>query len=794
MGMKTTRRREMPNKTTHRGVALNPIRLLGGVAATLALVLVLGAGTASARTVYDYVYSGTYIDGSGAGKAFDEGLGGLAFDGDHSQLLAIDDGSPGFISKLDLAGQGIDFSGLGSPRISLEPGYREFGQNFAQVTVDESGGPNEGNVYANINPYRFGFGADGTVLPGVLESNENLCGITVTPDGEELLVETRFSTEHFTVAGKPLFIDRVSEPGYETGIRKNWSERGRVCKPVVDNEGNIYGITTDKSPTADGSIAKLNPRSLEQYEINVGGGSAAVAIDHSNDDVFVVKNSGRFESYDDEGHLLGYGWGGPDPARSYAGLNEGRGIAVDPQTHDVWVSNSRSYSGVRRVEKFERTNPHVIPDTTAITPDYSNPTGETIVLRGNLNPDGVAVTNCHFEYGKTQDLGTSVPCAQGNSFSGSTDQVVTTAPISVTKGTRYFYKLFANNGDEQVSASNLQRFFPQGKAEVGVTVVDRVKTDGARLRTEFNPNGGNASVHFIYGVKGGPLDQTTPESPVFGFDTNPGQFEGENTYRPGVYPVSMLINGLQRGTAYEYEAVVSNEAGSTVTEPAEFITYLADAGSDSCPNALPRQQTGSSLVLDCRAYELVSPADAGGFDVESDVVAGQSPLDAYPRADDRLLFSMHFGVVPGVAGSPTNLGLDPYVAHWSAADGWTTEYVGIPADGMADEGSFGSPLYGADPTLHEFAFGGNDICDPCYEDGSTNIPLRLADNELVKGISGSLNPPADPSGTVRKAFSADGSHFVFGTDAVVEPGGDPQGSIYPPGRPRSSPPCPTGRR
>ncbi len=209
--------------------------------------------------------------------------------------------------------------------------------------------------------------------------------------------------------------------------------------------------------------------------------------------------------------------------------------------------------------------------------------------------------------------------------------------------------------------------------------------------------------------------------------------------------------------------MITNEAGSVATPTQEFTTYTSDSGVDACENAEVRRQTEGSLLPDCRAYELVSAADQGGYDVESELAAGQTQLEAYPDAKDRLLYSMHFGVIPGIAGSPTNNGLDPYVAV-RGGEGWTTRYVGLPANGMADEGAFGSPLTGADEGLQSFAFGGSNICHPCFGDGSINVPLRRPDGTLEEGMRGSLNPPADPVGEVRKPLSADGSHLIFATD------------------------------
>ena len=65
----------------------------------------------------------------------------------------------------------------------------------------------------------------------------------------------------------------------------------------------------------------------------------------------------------------------------------------------------------------------------------------------------------------------------------------------------------------------------------------RINTDGVRFLTEFDPNGGNASYHFEWGLKGEGLNKSTPESDTFGFESLLGIFSGENTYVPGVKKV-----------------------------------------------------------------------------------------------------------------------------------------------------------------------------------------------------------------------------------------------------------------
>ena len=130
--------------------------------------------------------------------------------------------------------------------------------------------------------------------------------------------------------------------------------------------------------------------------------------------------------------------------------------------------------------------------------------------------------------------------------------------------------------------------------------------------------------------------------------------------------------------------------------------------------------------------------------------SGRASSRHRPDAKDRVLYSLHFGKVPGVSGGPTNFGLDPYVAT-RGTNGWTTRYVGIPADETPGAKPFGSPLSGSDEDLNAFAFGGTGLCSPCFPDGSTGIPVRMPDGGLVQGMKGSLDPgPASNPGRLHR--------------------------------------------
>ena len=215
--------------------------------------------------------------------------------------------------------------------------------------------------------------------------------------------------------------------------------------------------------------------------------------------------------------------------------------------------------------------------------------------------------------------------------------------------------------------------------------------------------------------------------------------------------------------------IAKNGSGTDEGNDRSFKTFpVIELIEDKCPNAQARQQTSAALLLDCRAYELVSALDTGGYNVEADLAPGQQPFGGYPDAGapPRALYAVNDGGIPGT-GNPTNHGPDPYVAT-RGDGGWSTSYVGIPSDASEGAATYGSPLLEASADLSTFAFGGTDICDPCFEDGSTNVPLHLPDGSLVQGMAGSLDPgPAEPAGTVRRHLSADGTHFVFGTHGEI---------------------------
>jgi hypothetical protein len=317
-----------------------------------------------------------------------------------------------------------------------------------------------------------------------------------------------------------------------------------------------------------------------------------------------------------------------------------------------------------------------------------------------------------------------------------------------------------------VGLANLIKIFKLPTASppaIGAQSATDITTESARLHAQVNPGFEDTTYSYEYGLEDCESSscETVAGGTLYGLKFTDGATQ---------------IEGLEPNTTYHYRVVAESPLGTVKGPDRTFTTFpLIDLVNDPCPNALARKQTKTVGLLDCRAYELASAAFTGGYDVVSDLVSGLEPFQGFPDAQDRLLYGVKDGGIPGT-GNPTNRGIDPYVASRNEDGTWSTTYVGIPSDNPFATSPFSSTLAGADGSLDAFAFAG-EICDPCFADGSSGLPVRLPSGELVQGMTGSSpDPSAEPAGYVAKQLSADGSHLIFGTDAKLEPtaneGGD----------------------
>jgi hypothetical protein len=144
--------------------------------------------------------------------------------------------------------------------------------------------------------------------------------------------------------------------------------------------------------------------------------------------------------------------------------------------------------------------------------------------------------------------------------------------------------------------------------EIASTIALSVTSEGAEVAAQVNPFGqAGATFHIEYGTgacsEGGCPDML-PEQALGS--------AGSILVSTG----SVALTGLQPNTTYHYRFVAKSDGGGPVVGPEETFTTWPPAlpGRTSCPNQGFRTAL-SALLTDCRAYEMVSPADKEGADV-----------------------------------------------------------------------------------------------------------------------------------------------------------------------------------
>jgi hypothetical protein len=268
------------------------------------------------------------------------------------------------------------------------------------------------------------------------------------------------------------------------------------------------------------------------------------------------------------------------------------------------------------------------------------------------------------------------------------------------------------------------------------------------------------------------LEYTTQEGfEAQGFEG--AQVAGEGEIPAGGTPagVAAVAERLEPGTAYRFRVVAENEKGSDEAGD-RFSTYPAEPLID-CPNSGLR--TGvSALLPDCRAYELVTPADTNARSPVGVSHLGSAYFatrEASPGGS-MVSFEIQGGSIPGFEATGSYAG-DPYLAS-RGEGGWTNAYAGpsgaeapalLPGSNSPDQGySFWSTGGGGTASI----------------EGEVTNYLQYPDGHSALVGRGSIATDPFAQGHL---ISANGSHIIlssvnFGSKTAVqlEPNAPPDGT------------------
>lgn len=257
-------------------------------------------------------------------------------------------------------------------------------------------------------------------------------------------------------------------------------------------------------------------------------------------------------------------------------------LAVRPSSGELVAADSGNFVGSPPAT-FVLTPDLIAPDATTEPPTAVTPT--TATLRGAVNPDGLEVTQCRFEYVEEAKYDPAAPNPYAAGQSVACEQTVGegTAPVPVsahlsglTAGLTYHYRLEAQNANQDSETYGSDEVF--GPPVVHTSSADQIAPTSATLHAALDPNGLETSYHFEY--------TTLAEYEAHGFTGAARQPSTDTSIGSGTTDVSVQqsISGLQLATSYRYRVVATSSDGTSVGPTRSFET-LPPALIDAQPAA-----------------------------------------------------------------------------------------------------------------------------------------------------------------------------------------------------------------
>ncbi len=357
----------------------------------------------------------------------------------------------GSLYKFNATGEPAEFSALHTNVIEGVGGLTASNLS-TELAVDDSAGPASGDIYVATGEKLEIYAADGTGLGELSEAHA--CGVAVDPAGNVYSGENNGVSKYTPSSNPVTSADLSSKLAVEETYHGTlMSLAGATCGVAVDAGGDAYinnlSVRQERG-TGEGVTARFP---ATQFGAHVPSGmyvdmyGGALAVDPASQDLFVDGVNGVIQ-YNPAGQKLGsFATSGTGAVSvSYA-------AGVDGQSGDVYVSNNANNT----IEIF---GPDVVlPDAT--TGDVSATSAGSVTLSGFVNPHGLAVTSCRFEYGINRAYGHTAPCSSSPG-AGSTQVAVSAGISGLAVGTLYQYRLVA--ADANGSTAGVDRDFatPQG--------------------------------------------------------------------------------------------------------------------------------------------------------------------------------------------------------------------------------------------------------------------------------------------------------------------------------------------
>jgi sugar lactone lactonase YvrE len=644
--------------------------------------------------------------------------------------------------------------------------------------------PVDGAVYARREP----------PISTLALSSADGVWLAVNPANDHLFVENGNEIQEFDSAA-PGHESKLLDPCFACGLPL----RNPGSISVDGATGDVFVATIGGAPM----VSVLNPQGDEILSRITGAGSPRgvfgdsphIAVDQSNGHLVEFQPGEAAREYDAAGGFVAeFGSSTARPSKAYRVAIDNACALHEPPLAGAACGAFDPADGTVYVA-YDDPAPETF-DVTAFGPlAYGEPpltvTGIAggfgsggVTLNGTVNPNGFDLTECVFQYISDAAYGKNLEeakppfagaeeeeCAGGASAVGKGQKPVAVhaeiATLAEPQG-RYRFRLLAAN--KYGLGEGGARLF--GPPVIGAEGAFPVGYDEATLHASLDPSGLPTTYHFDY------VDQA-------GFEKQ-GGFDGAGTRHtpsiaisPDAPPgeVKAELTGLAEGTAYRFRFVAENGDEKVVGVGGPFDTLQRRV--ESCPNV--EYRTGLSANLpDCRAYELVTPAQTNGLSPGATglltVGSGEAGFNDWlvtPRGSEggERLSYFTTGTLPGFDGNGL---LDAYRAQRGEgvhpSGGWVNALFSPTYQQASPDFSHSAASQGvASDELYSFW-----LVDPAEALAESLAPgsyLRTPAGfeSLGKGSQG-IDPDA-----IAKYVSPGGAHVVFSSSAELEEAAPPPG-------------------
>jgi DNA-binding beta-propeller fold protein YncE len=552
---------------------------------------------------------------------------------------------------------------------------------------------------------------------------------------------------------------------------------------AVNKEGDLFDVfpsppflfVLELSPTG-GLLGVVNNESSSTFPSALTSGSGGLYFATEGDSLDHDEFNGTGEVLEPGGGTCTF-FCNPSDSTAAGFVASGVGVAANG---DTLLSNPAEG------EVYEYGPLVTIPE--AKTEERTTKIGPTSAqLNGTVNPGGLPVTECVFEYGETTSYGQTAACETeppGPIGSGTSEVPVHADVEAFTPGTTYHFRLIARNANDPspqtVPVPGLDESFETlPPPAIDSATVTGLTAKSAVLNAQIDPGGlPLESCDFEYGAEAGVYShklECTPETLAqVGSGTTP-------------VPVTQRVEDLEPNRTYYWRVTASSVAGTTTSLQHTFI-YQA------------RESNGAGGLPDNRAYEMVTPNRKNGALIGDVSFVGGEPDIAASGSQVIASAIQCFGGAQSCNAANQNAIGSPYEFTRSeeaqkcapaAAPCWYTTALVPPAREytqnaeQAYSAQDGTALFSI-PTGPPLGAGENDFYVREPERGSE--PAKLVDvGPDTPPEAGAQGPHGGRVNGSEQAFTADFSHFVWDASYLWSSpfdeatGGHPEVYEYAPG-------------